>query len=251
MSFREQIIAERIPSHIAIIMDGNGRWATAKGLERQEGHVEGVKTVREITEAAREVGIRYLTLYAFSIENWSRPKEEVVALMTLLVKSLKGELDLLMSQGIRLRVIGNLDYLDTTVREELNSTLNTTAENKNMDLVLALSYGSRWEIVSVAKKMSEMVGSGELKTEEITEELFSKNMSTSFMPDPELLIRTSGEIRISNFLLWQIAYSELYFTPVLWPDFTKEMFFEAIVNFQQRQRRFGKTSYQFSGKRED
>lgn len=244
MLFKEQILREGLPKHIAVIMDGNGRWAVSRGKERQEGHVEGAVAVRRITEAAVEAGIRYLTLYAFSIENWNRPQAEVQALMSLLVKSLREETALLMKHSIRLRVIGNLDSLSSEVRRELDETLQQTASNTRMDLVLALSYGARWEITQAAKKMAQAVQDKTLSIDEITEATLSQNLCTADIPDPDLLIRTSGEIRISNFLLWQIAYSELYFTPVLWPDFTKEMFFEAIVNYQQRQRRFGKTSSQ-------
>ena len=246
MLFKEQILREGLPKHIAVIMDGNGRWAVARGKERQEGHVAGAVAVRRITEAAVEAGIRYLTLYAFSIENWNRPQAEVQALMSLLIKSLREETALLMKHSIRLRVIGNLDSLSPEVRCELDETLQQTSANTRMDLVLALSYGARWEITQAAKKMAQAVQDKKLSIEEINEDTLSQNLCTADIPDPDLLIRTSGEIRISNFLLWQIAYSELYFTPVLWPDFTKEMFFEAIVNYQQRQRRFGKTSSQIN-----
>lgn len=251
MLFREQIVPERLPRHIAVIMDGNGRWATARGLERQAGHIEGAKTVRRVTEAAVEVGIRYLTLYAFSIENWNRPQAEVQALMGLLVKSLREETALLMQQGIRLRVIGDMNSLTPDVRRELEDTLRQTEGNTRMDMILALSYGARWEIAQASRRMAEDVRAGQLEADSITEETFEKYLCTAGIPDPDLLIRTSGEVRISNFLLWQIAYSELYFTSVLWPDFSKEMFFEAIVNYQQRQRRFGKTSSQVVGKEED
>ena len=246
MLFKEQILREGLPKHIAVIMDGNGRWAVARGKERQEGHVAGAVAVRRITEAAVEAGIRYLTLYAFSIENWNRPQAEVQALMSLLIKSLREETALLMKHSIRLRVIGNLDSLSPEVRRELDETLQQTSANTRMDLVLALSYGARWEITQAAKKMAQAVQDKKLSIDEINEATLSQNLCTADIPDPDLLIRTSGEIRISNFLLWQIAYSELYFTPVLWPDFTKEMFFEAIVNYQQRQRRFGKTSSQIN-----
>lgn len=246
MLFKEQILREGLPKHIAVIMDGNGRWAVARGKERQEGHVAGAVAVRRITEAAVEAGIRYLTLYAFSIENWNRPQAEVQALMSLLIKSLREETALLMKHSIRLRVIGNLDSLSPEVRRELDETLQQTSANTRMDLILALSYGARWEITQAAKKMAQAVQDKTLSIEEINEDTLSQNLCTADIPDPDLLIRTSGEIRISNFLLWQIAYSELYFTPVLWPDFTKEMFFEAIVNYQQRQRRFGKTSSQIN-----
>lgn len=251
MLFRDQIVPERLPRHVAVIMDGNGRWATSRGLERQAGHIEGAKAVRRITEAAVEAGIRYLTLYAFSIENWHRPQAEVQALMGLLVKSLREETGLLMEQKIRLRVVGDLDSLAPDVRRELEDTLRQTEANTRMDMILALSYGARWEITQAARRMAEAVRSGQLAATDITEETFGHYLCTAGIPDPDLLIRTSGELRISNFLLWQIAYSELYFTSVLWPDFTKEMFFEAIVNYQQRQRRFGKTSSQVAGEGEE
>lgn len=250
MLFRDQIVPERLPRHVAVIMDGNGRWATSRGLERQAGHIEGAKTVRRITEASVEAGIRYLTLYAFSIENWNRPQDEVNALMSLLVKSLREETGLLMQHGIRLRVIGDTDSLSPDVRRELEETLRLTEANTRMDMILALSYGARWELTRAAKRMAQAVREGQLAADDITEARFGDYLCTAGIPDPDLLIRTSGELRISNFLLWQIAYSELYFTPVLWPDFTKEMFFEAIVNYQQRQRRFGKTASQVAGEGE-
>ena len=250
MLFKDQIVPERLPRHVAVIMDGNGRWATSRGLERQAGHIEGAKTVRRITEASVEAGIRYLTLYAFSIENWNRPQDEVNALMSLLVKSLREETGLLMQHGIRLRVIGDTDSLSPDVRRELEETLRLTEANTRMDMILALSYGARWELVRAAKRMAQAVREGQLAADDITEARFGDFLCTAGIPDPDLLIRTSGELRISNFLLWQIAYSELYFTPVLWPDFTKEMFFEAIVNYQQRQRRFGKTASQVAGEGE-
>ena len=250
MLFKDQIVPERLPRHVAVIMDGNGRWATSRGLERQAGHIEGAKTVRRITEASVEAGIRYLTLYAFSIENWNRPQDEVNALMSLLVKSLREETGLLMQHGIRLRVIGDTDSLSPDVRRELEETLRLTEANTRMDMILALSYGARWELVRAAKRMAQAVREGQLAADDITEARFGEYLCTAGIPDPDLLIRTSGELRISNFLLWQIAYSELYFTPVLWPDFTKEMFFEAIVNYQQRQRRFGKTASQVAGEGE-
>ena len=250
MLFRDQIVPERLPRHVAVIMDGNGRWATSRGLERQAGHIEGAKTVRRITEASVEAGIRYLTLYAFSIENWNRPQDEVNALMSLLVKSLREETSLLMQHGIRLRVIGDTDSLSPDVRRELEETLRLTEANTRMDMILALSYGARWELTRAAKRMAQAVREGQLAADDITEARFGDYLCTAGIPDPDLLIRTSGELRISNFLLWQIAYSELYFTPVLWPDFTKEMFFEAIVNYQQRQRRFGKTASQVAGEGE-
>lgn len=242
MSFLQAIQPDRVPAHVAVIMDGNGRWAQARNLARTQGHAEGVKTVRRITEAACKIGIRYLTLYAFSTENWGRPHEEVSALMGLLVSCLQNELPLFMQNGIRLRVVGNTDKFDTQVQQSMQQALAQTAANNRMDLVLALSYSSRWEITEAMKTIALRVKEGSLEPENIQADTISESLKTSFMPDPDLLIRTSGEHRISNFLLWQIAYSELFFSPVFWPDFTEEMFYEAIANFQRRDRRFGKIS---------
>lgn len=246
MTSKNHINIDKIPQTVAIIMDGNGRWATLRGLDRCEGHIAGAKAVREVVEASREIGIKHLVLYAFSIENWKRPKEEVDALMALLVKSLHNELSLMMNNDIRLRVIGDLSIMDPHTRGELELTLEKTKKNKSMDLVLALSYGSKWELTQATKMIVEEVQRGELKVEDISEDTVAKHLQTSFMPDPDLLIRTSGEARISNFLLWQLAYTEFFFTPVLWPDFTKDLFFTAIVDFQQRERRFGKITAQIS-----
>ncbi|MEG2336460.1 MAG: polyprenyl diphosphate synthase, partial [Bacteroidales bacterium] len=211
-------------------------------------HIQGAKAVREVVEAAREVNIKYLTLYAFSIENWNRPQEEIDALMHLLVKNLQSETPLLQKQGIRLRVIGDIESLDPITRAELTTTLALTEQNKNMDLVLALSYGSRFEITQALKKIAEEVKANTLNIDEISVNTINSYLQTNFMPDPDLVIRTSGEHRLSNFLLWQVAYSEFYFTTILWPDFTKEAFFEAVIHYQQRERRFGKTSAQISSK---
>lgn len=234
----------RLPSHIAIIMDGNGRWAQQRGELRVFGHQNGVQSVRETAEAAAELGVRYLTLYAFSTENWNRPKEEVNALMHLLVITINNEIKTLNDNNIRLRAMGNLHCLDQKVKEELNQALDKTSHNKRMDLVLALSYSGRWEIVEAVRAMAKEVKAGRLNENKITEKLISSYMNLPEIPDPELLIRTSGEYRISNFLMWQTAYTELYFTPKLWPDFRKYDLYEAIVNYQQRERRFGKTSEQ-------
>ena len=232
----------KIPAHVAIIMDGNGRWAQQRGLPRQQGHMAGVKSVRKITEAACRSGIRYLTLYAFSTEKWGRPKEEVSALMALLVSCLHDEMPLFMDNGIRLRVIGQSDVFLPEVRSALDAALEKTAGNTRMDLVLALSYSSRWELVEAIKSIAREAKSGRLDPEFVDASVVNRFLATSFMPDPDLLIRTSGECRISNFLLWQMAYSELYFSPVLWPDFTEDMFYAAISDFQKRDRRFGKVS---------
>lgn len=246
MSFKEKIDPKRLPLHIAVIMDGNGRWAKQRGKLRVFGHESGVTAVRETAEACAEIGIKYLTLYAFSTENWSRPKMEVDALMNLLVKTLNKETKTLMDNNIRLGAIGDLTQLDPQCREQLQETMDITSENNQMEMFLALSYSSRWEIIEATRKIAEMVKSGELNPEDISQELFSTMLTTKNIPDPELLIRTSGENRISNFLLWQIAYSELYFTPVLWPDFRREHLYEAIYDFQHRERRFGKISEQIN-----
>jgi undecaprenyl diphosphate synthase len=246
MSFKEKIDPKRLPLHIAVIMDGNGRWAKQRGKLRVFGHESGVTAVRETAEACAEIGIKYLTLYAFSTENWNRPKMEVDALMNLLVKTLNKETKTLMDNNIRLGAIGDLSQLDPQCREQLQETMDITSGNNKMEMNLALSYSSRWEIIEATRKIAELVKSGQLKPEDISQELFSTMLTTKNIPDPELLIRTSGENRISNFLLWQIAYAELYFTPVLWPDFRREHLYEAIYDFQHRERRFGKISEQLN-----
>jgi undecaprenyl diphosphate synthase len=244
MSLKEKIIKDRIPVHIAIIMDGNGRWAKKRGFIRTIGHEKGVDAVRETVEAAAELGIRYLTLYAFSTENWNRPKYEIDALMTLLVKSVNKERKTFMDNNIRLMAIGDLKNLPPKSREELMKAIEDTSGNSGLKLVLALSYSSRWEIVEAARSLAQNVSDGILSKEEINIDSFTSFLTTASIPDPELLIRTSGEYRVSNFLLWQIAYSELYFTPTLWPDFSKEEFYRAVVDYQGRERRFGMTSEQ-------
>ena len=246
MSFKEKIDPKRLPLHIAVIMDGNGRWAKQRGKLRVFGHESGVTAVRETAEACAEIGIKYLTLYAFSTENWNRPKMEVDALMNLLVKTLNKETKTLMDNNIRLGAIGDLSQLDPQCREQLQETMEITSGNNKMEMNLALSYSSRWEILEATRKIAELVKTGQLKPEDISQELFSSMLTTKNIPDPELLIRTSGENRISNFLLWQIAYAELYFTPVLWPDFRREHLYEAIYDFQHRERRFGKISEQLN-----
>lgn len=225
-------------------MDGNGRWAKEKGKPRVFGHKNGVVAVREVTEAAAEMGIEFLTLYAFSTENWSRPAFEVNALMTLLVETVKQELATLNKNNIRLKAIGDLSGLPPKTRDALLKGIEMTANNTRMTLVLALNYSSRWEIVEAAKKMALDVADGNINIDAVNAEVFSGYLNTKDIPDPELMIRTSGEHRISNYLLWQAAYAELYFTPVLWPDFRKEHFYQAIIDFQNRERRFGKTSEQ-------
>jgi len=236
----------RLPQHVAIIMDGNGRWAKKNALKRLTGHKRGADAVRNVVRTSRELGIPYLTLYAFSVENWYRPKEEVRALMSLLVEYLKTELEEMIKRDIRLTAIGKLDALPDNVKEVLIDAIDKTAPNTSMILNLALSYGGRDEIVEVVKKIVADTETGSIEATEITKETISKYLFTSGMPDPDLLIRTSGEYRISNFLLWQVAYTELYFTEVLWPDFTSDCYIEAIMDYQRRERRFGLTSDQLS-----
>ncbi|MBN2237078.1 MAG: isoprenyl transferase [Bacteroidales bacterium] len=246
MNFKEQIDTTRLPKHIAIIMDGNGRWAKERGKMRVFGHENGVRAVRDTAEAAAEIGVEYVTLYAFSTENWNRPQMEVDALMNLLVKTINKETETLNKNDIRLQAIGDLKSLKKDTYKELMLAIENTSKNKRMTLTLALSYSSRWEIVDAVKQIAEKVKSGELTSQEISDETINQHLTTNFMPDPELLIRTSGEQRISNYMLWQIAYSELYFCPKYWPDFNKEDFYKAIVDYQMRERRFGKTSEQIT-----
>jgi undecaprenyl diphosphate synthase len=241
--------SENIPRHIAIIMDGNGRWARKRLMNRINGHRKGMDAVKNVVIAASEIGVRYLTLFAFSSENWKRPPEEVKSLMLFLGKYLKSELQLMMDNGIRLRAVGDIDKIPPKERAVLQDTLDKTSKNENMVLSLALSYGGRGEIVSAARSIAEKVRSGSLRPEDIDEETFSSNLLTSDVPDPDLLIRTSGEMRISNFLLWQLAYTELYFTETLWPDFGRDDFMAAIADFQSRERRFGKTGDQLIKKK--
>jgi undecaprenyl diphosphate synthase len=239
MSFKDQIIPEKLPSHVAIIMDGNGRWARKQGKIRTFGHKNGVIAVRDTVEAAAELGIKFLSLYAFSTENWKRPRWEVDALMELLIDTISKETKTLMDNNIRLNTIGDIESLPARCRKQLNDTIVATSSNTRMTLVLALSYSSRWEITRATKEIVAKVSSGQLKAEDIDDKIFSAHLCTNFCPDPELLIRTSGENRVSNFMLWQIAYAELYFTEKLWPDFRREDFYEAIVDFQKRDRRYG------------
>lgn len=246
MGFKEQIDADRLPQHVAIIMDGNGRWAKEKGKMRVFGHKNGVLAVRDTVEGAVELGIKYLTLYAFSTENWNRPKLEVAALMELLVSTINKETKTLMDNGVRLNAIGDLKSLPSKCHKQLEQAIETTKNNTSCTLTLALSYSSRWEIVDAVRKIAQKVENKELKPDEITEQVFSDHLNTAGMPDPELMIRTSGEYRISNYLLWQMAYAELYFTPKLWPDFRREDLFEAVIDFQKRERRFGMTSEQLN-----
>ena len=244
MSYKEQIQIDRIPRHVAIIMDGNGRWAKLQGMARMFGHRQGVETVHRITEAAAALGIDYLTLYAFSTENWNRPKEEVDALMSLLVDTIAKETPTLMKNNIQLLTIGDLDRLPDSAQTKFRACMEETSGNTGLKLVIALSYSSRWEIIRAAKEIASLVQQDAMLIEDINEEVVSAHLTTASMPDPDLLIRTSGELRISNFLLWQLAYSEMYFTDCLWPEFTNEEFYHAIVDYQGRERRFGKTSEQ-------
>lgn len=233
---------ERIPQHIAIIMDGNGRWATERGKERSYGHQAGVESVRRITSECTRLGVKYLTLYTFSTENWNRPADEVAALMGLVLTALEDEL--FMKNDVRFQVIGDIDRLPKEVQKKLQETIDHTADNKAMTMVIALSYSSRWEITKAVKEISTLVAEGKAKADDINEDFISKHLVTSFMPDPDLLIRTGGELRISNYLLWQIAYSELYFCDTYWPDFAEADLHKAIASYQSRQRRFGKTEEQ-------
>ena len=246
MSFKEKINPETLPLHIAIIMDGNGRWAKKQGLMRAIGHEKGTKAVRDVVEGCAEIGVKNLTLYAFSTENWNRPKIEVDTLMKLLVSSLKKEIKTLQENDIRLNAIGLLSSLPEKAHKELLEVIEKTRNNNRMTLTLALSYGSREELIHCVKEVAKKVASREISVNAVDESVINKHLYTRNLPDVDLLIRTSGEERISNFLLWQIAYAELYFTPILWPDFRRENLFEAIHNYQNRERRFGKTSEQIS-----
>ncbi|WP_219224315.1 isoprenyl transferase [Pedobacter antarcticus] len=246
MGFKEQIDTTRLPEHIAIIMDGNGRWAKNQGKFRSFGHESGVLSVKDIVEGCADIGVKFLTIYAFSTENWNRPPEEVTALMELLIATINNETDRLNKNNIRLNAIGDIASLPQKCIDDLKSAMEKTAGNTSCTLTLALSYSAKWEILQAAKKLAAQVADNQLQPDEITEAQFSSQLTTSGMPDPELLIRTSGEHRVSNFLLWQIAYTELYFTETLWPDFRREDLFEAIVDYQKRERRFGKISEQLN-----
>lgn len=248
MSLVEKIDKTRLPKHVAVIMDGNGRWAKQRGLDRSMGHVEGVNTVRRITEIASEIGVKYLTLYTFSTENWNRPQEEVDALMNLIVVAIERETPDLIKNNVRLTMIGDIARMPEFAANRLKKCMDDTSHCNGLTLILALSYSSRWEILEACKSIASQVKNGEITTEEITDELFSQNLATQNIPDPDLLIRTAGDYRISNYLLWQIAYSELYFTQTFWPDFSKDDFCSAIIEYQTRERRFGKTSEQVSDK---
>ncbi|SMO60639.1 undecaprenyl diphosphate synthase [Saccharicrinis carchari] len=246
MSVKDKLIKDKLPKHVAIIMDGNGRWAKIRGNSRVFGHRNGVKAVRAVTEAAAELEISYVTLYAFSTENWNRPKMEVDALMALLVSTISSETKTLMKNNVRLGVIGCVNTLPKDVHRKLMECIEKTSKNTGLTLYLALSYSSRWEITDAVRKIARKVQNNELKPEDIDAGVISNNLTTANVPDPELMIRTSGELRISNFLLWQLAYAELYFCDTLWPDFEKEDFYQALLDFQGRERRFGKTSDQLT-----
>lgn len=244
----EELDMTRIPQHIAIIMDGNGRWATERGKERSYGHQAGVDTVRRITSECTRLGVKYLTLYTFSTENWNRPSDEVAALMGLVLTSLEDEI--FMRNNVRFHVIGDIERLPKEVQDKLQETMDHTAKNNSMTMVVALSYSSRWELTKAARDIARKVRNNELKIEDITEQTISENLCTHFMPDPELLIRTGGELRISNYMLWQLAYSELYFCNTYWPDFDEADLHKAIIDYQSRQRRFGKTEKQVETEQE-
>ncbi|MGW8122518.1 isoprenyl transferase [Roseivirga echinicomitans] len=241
---KNKINLDSLPKHIAVIMDGNGRWAKNQGAARVFGHKNAIKAVRDATEGCAELGVEYLTLYAFSTENWNRPKREVNALMQLLVATINKEIKTLMDNDVKLMAIGDIASLPKSCQRELEQAMETTSKNKKMTLVLALSYSGRWDIANAVKQIGLKCESGALKAENITKEIIEEHLSTSGIPDPELLIRTSGEQRISNFLLWQMAYTEFFITDTLWPDFRREHLYEAIVSYQTRERRFGKTSEQ-------
>ena len=238
----QELDKKRIPTHIAIIMDGNGRWAKERGKERSFGHQAGVDTVRRITSECVRLGVKFLTLYTFSTENWSRPETEIAALMGLVLSSLEDEI--FMKNNVRFQVVGDMQRLPQSVQDKLRETMEHTAQNTAMTMVVALSYSSRWELTKAAKSIASDVKAGVLQLEDITEELMNQRLETAFMPDPELLIRTGGELRISNYMLWQIAYSELYFCDTYWPDFDEADLHQAIASYQARQRRFGKTGMQ-------
>ena len=244
MSLKENIDANRLPQHVAIIMDGNGRWAKARNMERSAGHVEGVNTVRQITEAASELGVKYLTLYTFSTENWNRPQDEVDALMHLIVIAIERETPDLIKNNVRLTMIGDFSRMPAEAYERLCQCGRDTAHCTGLTLCLALSYSARWEITEACRQIAQKIADGQLAVNDICDNTISAHLTTNKFPDPDLLIRTGGEMRISNFMLWQIAYSEIYVTNTYWPDFSKECFYQAIIDFQSRERRFGKTSEQ-------
>lgn len=243
MSYEEKLDKQRIPQHVAIIMDGNGRWAKQRGKQRVFGHREGTDSVKKVVQAAGKIGVKYLTIYAFSTENWNRPEQEISGLMSLLMSGIKNELDKMHDNNVKLTVIGDQSNMPANVQKSIKKAIEKTKNNTGLNIVIALSYSARWEILKAVNEIVKDSKSGILENE-IDADTFSNYLTTTNIPDPDLLIRTSGEVRISNFLLWQISYSELYFTDILWPDFKEEQFYEAIYNYQQRERRFGKTSEQ-------
>jgi undecaprenyl diphosphate synthase len=245
-SYKEHIDFNNLPKHIAVIMDGNGRWAKKKGAMRIFGHKNAIQAVKDVTEGCGELGVKYLTLYAFSTENWNRPKAEIDGLMELLVNTVKQEIKTLMDNQVKLKTLGQTSNLPEDCQKNLDWAIEQTKNNSGLTLILALSYSGRWEIAKAAKTLAQDIEQGKIKAADINEQIFENYLQTSGIPDPELLIRTSGELRVSNFLLWQIAYSELYITPTLWPDFRKDHLYEAIWSYQQRERRFGKTSEQLN-----
>ena len=244
MTYKEQINKEKLPQHVAIIMDGNGRWAMQRGMDRTEGHKNAIEAVRDTITGAAEIGVKYLTLYTFSTENWNRPEKEVHALMALLVDYIEKETPTMNKNNIRFQTIGDLSRMPKPVLEQLNGCIESTCKNTGLTLILALSYSARWEITDAVKSLCAKAANNELDVNSINEDTISKALTTKVFPDPDLMIRTGGELRISNFLLWQLAYSELYFTDQFWPDFRKEDLYKAIVNYQNRQRRFGLTEAQ-------
>jgi undecaprenyl diphosphate synthase len=246
MISKEQLDLKRLPKHIAIIMDGNGRWAKQKGNPRVFGHKNGILAVRDTVEAAAEIGVQYLTLYAFSTENWKRPRTEIDALMSLLVSTINKETKTLLENNVRLNTIGDISSMPASVAQHLKGAIEKTKNNTGLNLVLALSYSSSWEILNAVKSIAQDIELGKIDSSKIDKNFFETYLTTSGFPDPELLIRTSGEFRLSNFLLWQIAYTELYFTPTLWPDFRREHLYQAILDYQNRERRFGKISEQIA-----
>lgn len=246
MSVKDKLDTTNIPAHVAIIMDGNGRWAKQQGEMRLFGHATGVESVREALKAATEVKVKYLTLYAFSTENWNRPKEEVEGLMDLLVTTIANEIESLNENDVRLDAIGNIDELPEKCQDELKNAIDKTKDNKGTCLILALNYSAKYEMKSAIKKIAQEYKEGEIELDDISDDLISDHLYTAGIPDPELMIRTSGELRISNFLLWQLAYSELHFTPIFWPDFKQEDFYQAIYDYQNRERRFGLVSEQLN-----
>lgn len=246
MSLKDKINSKCLPNHVAIIMDGNGRWAKCHGKDRLFGHQNGVESVREVTEASVELGIKYLTLYAFSTENWNRPKDEIEGLMHLMIQAIENETPTLMKNNVRFETIGDIEKINQETRDAIDRITEKTKNNDALTLIIALSYSSRWEIEKAVRDIATKVKNNEIEIDDICQVMISNHLCTKNHPDPDLLIRTSGEYRISNFLMWQLSYAELYFTPTFWPDFKKENYYEAILDFQSRERRFGKTSEQIN-----